>query len=482
MNEEKIDIIIELLKFLVICLFMIYTNNKIISIANETKTKKLIYFMSTIIVMLANVYLKINNYILAIIYMIIIYAIMNKFKLIYSSVINLLSFAINLVIFVLSSALIYFPARVLNVENKILNFIVINIIQGILVILFWKIKRVHNGITFLRKWKNDEYINLLLLNISIGILFITVILSNYQEGITSKFGVMLIIFAIVMFITIWKSLQLYYKQQMLEKVLEKTQKDLADKTEEVKKLEAENLSFSEISHSIAHRQDSLKHKLEKLSTNTEFADEISINAQIDNITKDLRKKTKIDLEKTGIEIVDDMLDCMQAKCVENNIDFQLQINGNIYHMTNNYIAKEDLEILLADHIKDAIIAINHCENINKSILVRIGKIDGIYGVYFYDSGIEFEFNTLLNLGKIPITTHKSEGGTGMGFMNTFKTLSKTKGSLEIEEIGKPSKSNFTKVLKFKFNNKNEYKIISYKGKELKEKDEENKLIIENIER
>ena len=168
--------------------------------------------------------------------------------------------------------------------------------------------------------------------------------------------------------------------------------------------------------------------------------------------------------------------------VENNIDFQLQINGNIYHMTNNYIAKEDLEILLADHIKDAIIAINHSENINKSILVRIGKIDGIYGVYFYDSGIEFEFNTLLNLGKIPITTHKSEGGTGMGFMNTFKTLSKTKGSLEIEEIGKPSKSNFTKVLKFKFNNKNEYKIISYKGKELKEKDEENKLIIENIER
>ena len=68
-----------------------------------------------------------------------------------------------------------------------------------------------------------------------------------------------------------------------------------------------------------------------------------------------------------------MLDCMQAKCVENDIDFQLQINGNIYHMINNYIPKEDLEILLADHIKDAIIAINHCENINKSILVKLEK-------------------------------------------------------------------------------------------------------------
>lgn len=473
------------IKMLVMSLFTSYSNKKVVNLEEKINYKwAIMYIIMAILYICMSMLLnrEINTTIFTLICISIIYTIIYKFKIMYSMLISAVSISINQILFYIASTFIYFPMRLLNIENKYLAFILIALVQAILLLLFWKIKRIRNGITFLKKWKNDEYINLLLLNASSAILFLIVIISNYQEGITSKFGVMLIVFAIVMFITIWKSLQLYYKQQMLEKVLEKTQKDLADKTEEVKKLEAENLSFSEISHSTAHRQDSLKHKLEKLSTNTEFADEISINAQIDNITKDLRKKTKIDLEKTGIEIVDDMLDCMQAKCVENNIDFQLQINGNIYHMTNNYIAKEDLEILLADHIKDAIIAINHCENINKSILVRIGKIDGIYGVYFYDSGIEFEFNTLLNLGKIPITTHKNEGGTGMGFMNTFKTLSKTKGSLEIEEIGKPSKSNFTKVLKFKFNNKNEYKIISYKGKELKEKDEENKLIIENIER
>lgn len=473
------------IKMLVMSLFTSYSNKKVLNLEEKINYKWAIMYIITAILYICMSMLlnrEINTTIFTLICISIIYTIIYKFKIMYSMLISAVSISINQILFYIASTFIYFPMKLLNIENRYLAFILIALVQAILLFLFWKIKRIRNGITFLKKWKNDEYINLLLLNASSAILFLIIIISNYQEGITSKFGVMLIIFAIVMFITIWKSLQLYYKQQMLEKVLEKTQKDLADKTEEVKKLEAENLSFSEISHSIAHRQDSLKHKLEKLSKNTEFADEISINAQIDNITKDLRKKTKIELEKTGIEIVDDMLDCMQAKCVENDIDFQLQINGNIYHMINNYIPKEDLEILLADHIKDAIIAINHCENINKSILVKIGKIDGIYGVYFYDSGIEFEFNTLLNLGKIPITTHKSEGGTGMGFMNTFKTLSKTKGSLEIEEIGKPSKSNFTKVLKFKFNNKNEYKIISYKGKELKEKDEENKLIIENIER
>lgn len=474
------------LKIFIIYILNFYTSIKILDKTDNKLMQKveiiIISLIGSIIYKYLNGETSSNGLIIILIVTTVGFATVFKTKITYTLVINEISLAINQIVLILAIIISYIIRGLLKVNNDYIELASIMVIYFVLIILLWKINRIKHGITFLKRQKNNEYFNMVLFYISVGIILLVIMISNYQEGITSKFGVMLIIFAIVMFITIWKSLQLYYKQQMLEKVLEKTQKDLADKTEEVKKLEAENLSFSEISHSIAHRQDSLKHKLEKLSTNTEFADEISINAQIDNITKDLRKKTKIDLEKTGIEIVDDMLDCMQAKCLENNIDFQLQINGNIYHMTNNYIAKEDLEILLADHIKDAIIAINHCENINKSILVRIGKIDGIYGVYFYDSGIEFEFNTLLNLGKIPITTHKNEGGTGMGFMNTFKTLSKTKGSLEIEEIGKPSKSNFTKVLKFKFNNKNEYKIISYKGKELKEKDEENKLIIENIER
>ena len=44
---------------------------------------------------------------------------------------------------------------------------------------------------------------------------------------------------------------------------------------------------------------------------------------------------------------------------------------------------------------------------------------------------------LEKLGKKPSTTHKDEGGTGMGFMNTFDTLRKCKASLTIEEFNKP---------------------------------------------
>ena len=131
-------------------------------------------------------------------------------------------------------------------------------------------------------------------------------------------------------------------------------------------------------------------------------------------------------------------------------------------MINNIINKDDLEILLADHIKNAIIAINHTDNANRSILVRLGQIDENYGLYIYDSGVEFETEILKNLGKKPSTTHADEGGTGMGFMNTFDTLRKCKAGLTIEEINEPSKDNYTKAIIIKFDNKNEFKVKSYR--------------------
>ena len=269
---------------------------------------------------------------------------------------------------------------------------------------------------------------------------------------------------------------------MLVKALEETQRELKDKKEEVKKLEEENLNFSETSHSIAHRQKSIEHKLNMLLANNENLNSKDIENEINNIRKELESETKIELKKTGIAIIDDMLSYMQAECIKNNINFQLQITGNIHYMVNNYIDKSDLEILLADHVKDAIIAVNHVKTKNKSILVRIGKIDGIYGVYFYDSGVEFTIDTLIKLGKVPVTTYKGEGGSGMGFMNSFNTLNKYKATLIIEELNKPTNDNFTKVLKFIFNKEENFKIISYRNKEIANKDNNKELIIEKLQK
>ena len=328
--------------------------------------------------------------------------------------------------------------------------------------------------------KENEYFNRIVLNISWIIIFLTIIVSEYKEGVTEKIVAWLIVFSFLMFITIQKSLQMYYKQRMLVKDLEETKEELEEKKKEIEALEKENMEFSKVSHSISHKQKSLEYKLNQLSMNNEIAEEIDIKTRIDKLGKSLRKESITILDKTGISEIDDMLNYMQSECVKNNIDFQVQLSGNIYTMINHYIEKEELEILLADHIKNAIIAIGYVDGVNKSILVRLGKLDGNYGLYVYDSGIEFEIETLLNLGKKPSTTHKDSGGTGMGFMNTFDTLRKHKASFIIEEYGKPVKDNFTKALKFKFDKKEEFKICSYRDEEIKNVDKENTLKVEKL--
>ncbi len=486
MQLNEIETIVSILRLYFINLFTYYMNFKIINKSVVNKKWKLPVIL--VIIFLITIwceYIKDNfNFVYLVISIIILigglFLINTKNKLGYSIMITMISLAINYTVFLLSASLWFLIFFNLNIQNDDINIIVSLLIYAALVFGFTKIKKFKKGFAFLQEKLKNEYLDLLILNISCVVLFTVVIMSNYDQILSGKITMMLVVFAIMMFITIQKSLQLYYKQKMLVKDLEETKEELEDKKKEVAELEKENLEFSKVSHSIAHKQKALEHKLNELSMKNEIADEMDLKDRIENLDADLRKETIVVLDKTGISEIDDMLSYMQSECVKNKIDFQLQLSGNIYTMINHYVSKEELEILLADHIKNAIIAIGYGDNINKSILVRLGKLDGHYGLYVYDSGIEFEINTLLNLGKKPSTTHKDSGGTGMGFMNTFDTLRKHKASFVIEEYGKPVKDNFTKALKFKFDGKNEFKICSYRYEEIRKEDKENTLVVENI--
>ena len=67
----------------------------------------------------------------------------------------------------------------------------------------------------------------------------------------------------------------------------------------------------------------------------------------------------------------------------------------------------------------------------------------------------------------PATTHKEEGGTGIGFITTFETLKETKGTLIIEEKHPMKENDFTKTLIFRFDGKAEYKILTYRSEKNK---------------
>lgn len=469
-NLNNISLGVNFIKNLMIVFATQVTIQKIINDKEYFSISKIIEYISfilmEIVVQIVNIKIGFVCSIIVLIFWIsCISMIFTKGNIGYNILITTISLAFNYSTYFISLIIVFFiNNKIVIIENDVINLILIMLIDAIILYNVFKMKKFKYGIISLQNKFDNQYMENFILMLSVGILYMTVIFANKQFLAIKNVMFIFIIFATLMFITIQKSLQLYYKQKMLIKELDETKEDLARAENKIKILEKENIEESKKRHTIIHKQKSIEYKLEEMLTKTEMSTEevAEVRERLEKLNKEVyTEKEVMELDKTGINSIDDMLKYMQSECVKNKIDFTLQIKGNIHYMVHNLVKEEELETLLADHIKDAIIAINHTDNANRSILVRLGNIDDIYSLYIYDSGVEFKPEVLENLGKKPCTTYANEGGTGMGFMNTFDTVRKHKASLIIEEIGKPVKDNYTKVIIIKFDKKNEFKVKSY---------------------
>lgn len=469
-NLNNISLGVNFIKNLMIVFATQVTIQKIINDKEYFSISKIIGYISfilmEIVVQIVNVKIGFVCSIIVLIFWIsCISMIFTKGNIGYNILITTISLAFNYSTYFISLIIVFFiNNKIVIIENDIINLILIMLIDAIILYNVFKMKKFKYGIISLQNKFDNQYMENFILMLSVGILYMTVIFANKQFLAIKNVMFIFIIFAALMFITIQKSLQLYYKQKMLIKELDETKEDLARAENKIKILEKENIEESKKRHTIIHKQKSIEYKLEEMLTKTEMSTEeaAEVRERLEKLNKEVyTEKEVMELDKTGINSIDDMLKYMQSECVKNKIDFTLQIKGNIHYMVHNLVKEEELETLLADHIKDAIIAINHTDNANRSILVRLGNIDDIYSLYIYDSGVEFKPEVLESLGKKPCTTYANEGGTGMGFMNTFDTLRKHKASLIIEEINKPTEDNYTKVIIIKFDKKNEFKVKSY---------------------
>ena len=466
--NEDMEIVIYIIKMVFLSICTQYTIFKSSGKALNSKIGFITFIIFLVICSIIASSLKYKlDYLSSILLLILWIGILNGIyykKEIISSITNvIICLGINYVIFFISMIIDFIFNIIVSLQSDYTNIILMMIIHVAILFRLFKIKRFNKGIDFIKENANNNYFNMLILNISITVVVLFIILKNSSDSMTSKVIIVIGILVISMFVTTKAIITMYYKHKLLVSDLEATKSELEDKKKEIEKLEAENLEFSKTSHTISHQLKSLKFKIKELEMSKELSSEIDISNRVQEISEKYCKKVVVvNIDKTDIVEIDDMLNYMQSECINYGIEFELQLNGNIHYMVNNIIQKEDLEILLADHIKDAIIAINHSDNINKNILVRLGVIDGVYSIYIYDSGIEFEKETLAKLGKEPITTHKNEGGTGMGFMNTFDKLKKYNASMIINEIGKPNKDNYTKAIIIKFDKKNNFVIKSYR--------------------
>lgn len=256
---NNIDIVIK-------CIIIIFTQITCYKIINDNKyitISKCVGYATSIILSILMKFIEYKtdlfcSTIVLVFLMSFIFLFISKKKIGYSLILTIISLAINYVIYFISLIIAFLITNGIgNKKNDSVNVLIIVICNMIILILGFKNKKIKYGIISLQNNLNNEYIELLILTISVGILFIGIIFSNKIIVSINNYFCIFIILGILMLITIKKSLQLYYKQQMLIKDLKETKEELEKKNKEIQELENENIEISKKRHTIVHKQKSL---------------------------------------------------------------------------------------------------------------------------------------------------------------------------------------------------------------------------------
>lgn len=495
---DNIDIINDSVKVFFISLYLYFVFIKFINFKENTKINIILIiitsFINTVIYAVLNYYIDslITIMIVFFIYGIVISKILKK-KLCYSLILTLISFSVTYATYLISIIISALCLKLLipNISYKSpVLLITIPIVEGILLFSILKIKRLKNGINFFKKENVIEDVGgIVILFGGISILLFGILQTSESTTLNGYvfFGAILTIISIM--IWVHSKMTEYYKENMKNRTIDIQNSEIDAQNITIEELKEKNIQLSTVIHKYNNRflalENAIINVLNKNNT-METSEELSV------MLEDLKKmshsfseevikanKNNAAIPTTKIMGIDNIFKYMSAVSIKNNIEFNLKINDRINFLVDNIIEKEELETIIGDHIKDAIIAINSSNSIHKNIMVILGIVEDSYELCIYDTGIEFEIDTLKKLGIKQITTHKESGGSGIGFMTTFNIMNRCKGSIIIEEYDK-KQNDYTKAVIFRFDGKNKYIIRSYRAEKLRNKIKNNRITIENL--
>ncbi|MCL1820643.1 MAG: hypothetical protein FWG36_08325 [Oscillospiraceae bacterium] len=337
-----------------------------------------------------------------------------------------------------------------NQPFYIFCFSLVFALQLLLPFLFFRVKRFKNGFPYLFK---DVAVVISLLTTGAVLVFVTGIQVLYESddvfAINFFFiGVLTVGVGVVMWIR--RRITMMYKLRIAERKI----KQLEDANA---KLKHDNERLGEINDTLLVANHKIIHRLTALESGNANPEDVKRLSEEYHLEID--KLTKKPLPSAGIESLDMLFSIFEKAFTKSKIDFYLEVNGDIPHMTEHIIPKGKLETMVGDHLQDALNAVNAGDNPYRSVRAAIGRVGDFCEFSVHDSGIPFEVDTLSRLGTERVTTHKD--GSGIGFMTTFETMRECGASLIISE-NPPSEKTHSKSVTIRFDGKNQYIIETHR--------------------
>lgn len=331
--------------------------------------------------------------------------------------------------------------------------IVSDFLQLLFTFFIYKIKRFKSGISL---QDNDRNIEFLILASILSIFLLT--LTYSENAANSPFEIILLtlIFCGLGLIIWWKK---YVTNKYHTQIYKRNEALYEHRIEEYENERNDLLNQNNELSKIIHRDNKLIPAM--VMAVNELIKNVPENTELNGLLEQLEElsaehKEIIDayqsesdvLPKTNIIPIDAVLHFILSKAKQNNIEFNVKIETNcIPILVSKITDMTDLTTTLCDLGENAIIA---TKNISESkILIAFELSENSEPrICFYDNGPLFDEKVVANMGKRKITTHKNDGGSGIGLMTLFEILNKYSASYVLNE--NLENSDFSKCITISF--------------------------------
>lgn len=365
-------------------------------------------------------------------------------------------------------------------QKMIYAFFANMIVLLALCVLFIKVKRFKKGILVLQE---ERYIGLGLSLSGVILMINGISLENHLDYnyafVIASLGGSIAGFGLYLWIR--RSITAHYRERLQLKSEEHYKELLEERDREIEKLNQSNGYLAKIVHRDNHLMSNLNTSIDMYFSRDDEQHKDDFLREIQTLAKErgeLIAKEQLEsklLPTTGNLLIDGAINDLYIKAAAHGIDFNLTVSSTVDEIIGKYLSQTDLQTLLCDHIKDAIIAVDSRGVAGGKILVNLSMQKENYCIDIFDNGVEFSVDTLSKLGLERVTTHADTGGSGIGFMTTFETLKKAYASLIITEF--ENQTPFTKSVSFRFDGESAFIIHSYRSEELKKVIDRNDVMI-----
>lgn len=337
---------------------------------------------------------------------------------------------------------------------------IMSAMQFLFVWLLFKIKRFKSGINIKINGGNTEY----LLFASIVCVFLMMLFYNQNA---SYIGIAL--YAIAFFglalIVFWRK---HITNNYLKQLRRRDDALIAERIDAYEKerdeLKKQNVELAKIIHRDNKLIPAMTAAVKRLAEDMPSDDELQglidqlneLATERNSAINDYMAKAD-DLPKTNNTSFDAVIRFLHGKALQNHVEFDISIDEKA---ATELFAKvptlTDLNTVLCDLGENAIIATKNLQS--GQILLSLETADsGAPRICFSDNGAHFDEKVIARMGQTQITTHKADGGSGIGLMALFEIIDKYKASFLLNEC---PQSIYTKSIEICFDGLNKRRVIT----------------------